>query len=121
MDVFSLPALGLNVSAAQVAQFMADYVIPAAIGLIASGMTEETKKWVSDKLAMLPDRVRTYFLRALTAAACVLLNTGMTLWITGGVDWSLVPESFFSYLAAVAAFDHLFKKKPSQAPEQEYQ
>ena len=54
--------------------------------------------------------------RGLTAGVCVLLNTVFTFAFTGGVDWSLVYESFLSYLTAVSAYDHLFRKPAVQKP-----
>ena len=45
----------------------------------------------------------------LTAGVCVLLNAFGTLVMTHSMDWSVLPQSFLSYFAAVATFDHVLR------------
>lgn len=98
-----------SVSVADVASFVAMFLLPALNGLLSSWLTEKWKRYIPGNLV---DWVRLPIIRGMVAAICVALYVPEQYFLTGSIiDASTLPELFYSYVTAAASFDHLFKRK----------
>ena len=107
MDILTL--LGHSISVADVAAFVANWILPAVSGVFVSWFTN---RWKIELPLDIPDGVRVGMIRVFVALLCTVLNfIGQWAMTGSAIDMATVPTLFYSYATAAAAYDHLFKKK----------
>ena len=98
-----------TITVADIAAFVANWILPAVSGVFASWVTNKYKLNIPFDI---PDQIRTWIIRGFVAGICVVINVvGQWLLTESAIDAGTIPTLFSSYVTAVAAYDHLFKKK----------
>jgi hypothetical protein len=80
-----------------------------AVGVVASILVEISKRtpWIP----LWKGHVKE--IRLVVATLCVLLNV-LIVYLTGGTyDWTILIQSFISYVSSAATYDHLFSDAPA--------
>lgn len=94
---------GHDIQFAQVYLFVTQWFLPSVWGVAGSVLTEFMKK---AGIVDASGTARRWVLRAVVAAVCVALNLAGALLVHETVGVGVLLQSFWSYLFAVATYEH---------------